>query len=352
MSYELTIEPIGEVIEVEEGQTVLDACLRAGIYIPYQCNHGLCSTCKVEVLEGDTDLGDASPFALLDFEREEGKVLACTCTLESDVVIEADIEEDEDAEYISINDYQATVSEITDFTPNVKKIVISVDAEVEFQAGQYIQLDIPGVEGRRAFSIANSPKGANHVELHVRLVDQGKGTTYIHNELKIGDELKFSAPYGQFFVRKSQSKPMIFIAGGTGLSSPKSMIDELLAEGCTENIFLFHGVCSQQDLYYEEYFTNLEKEHENFTYVAALSEKLDCDEWMGEEGFIHEAAERYFSGSFAGHQAYLCGPPPMIEASIKALMKGRLFENDIYCEKFLSKADGEGGKRSPLFKRI
>ena len=352
MSYQLTIEPIGEVIEVEEGQTILDACLRAGIYIPYQCNHGLCSTCKVDVLEGETDVGDASPFALMDFEREEGKVLACTCTLESDAVIEADIEEEEDAEYISINDYNGTVLEISQVTPIVKKIIIKVDEAVEFQAGQYVQLDIPTVKGARAFSIANSPHKSDHIELHVRLVEGGLGTSYLHHSLKEGDPLSFSAPYGHFFVRKSQDKPMIFIAGGTGLSSPKSMIDELLSDGYSKAITLFHGVCSKDDLYYQDYFMSLEKHHDNFKYIAALSDKKDDDDWDGEEGYIHEAAERYFEGSFAGHQAYLCGPPPMIEASIKALMKGRLFENDIYCEKFLSQADGEIDKKSPLFKRI
>ena len=352
MSYQLTIEPIGEVVEVEEGQTILDACLRAGIYIPYQCNHGLCSTCKVEVIEGDTDIGDASPFALMDFEREEGKVLACTCTLESDAVIEADIEEDEDAEYLSIDDYNGTVTEITQLTPNVKKIVVSIPNTVEFQAGQYVQLDIPTVEGARAFSIANSPHKSDHIELHVRLVEGGKGTSYLHETLAEGDALSFSAPYGHFFVRKSQEKPMIFIAGGTGLSSPKSMIDELLADGYSKNITLFHGVCTKDDLYYEDYFHEMEKRHSNFKYIPALSNKKDSDDWDGEEGFVHEAAERHFESSFAGHQAYLCGPPPMIEASIKALMKGRLFENDIYCEKFLSQADSAGDKKSPLFKRI
>lgn len=352
MSYELTIEPIGEVIEVEEGQTILDACLRAGIYIPYQCNHGLCSTCKVEVTEGDVEIGDASPFALMDFERDEGKVLACVCTLESDAVIEADIEEDDDAEYLPIVDYTATVSEVTDLTPDVKKIVLSLDKDAEFQAGQYIQLAIPGVDGSRAFSIANSPDNADHIELHVRLVPEGKGTTYLHNELSVGGELSFSAPYGHFFVRKSHKKPMIFIAGGTGLSSPKSMIEELLSEGYAQQLTLFHGVRAKADLYYQDYFQALADKHDNFTYVPALSEKQDGDDWDGDVGYVHEAAERHFDGNFSGHQAYLCGPPPMIEASIRALMKGRLFENDIYCEKFLSKADGAGDKRSPLFKRI
>ncbi len=92
MSYELTIEPIGQTIEVEEGQTILDAALRAGIWLPHACCHGLCATCKVQVLDGEIDHGEASSFALMDFERDEGKTLACCARLESDVTIEAEIE--------------------------------------------------------------------------------------------------------------------------------------------------------------------------------------------------------------------------------------------------------------------
>ena len=77
MSYTLTIEPLGQTVEVEEGQNVLDACLRAGIWLPHACCHGLCATCKVNVVDGEVEHGDASPFALMDFEREEGKTLAC-----------------------------------------------------------------------------------------------------------------------------------------------------------------------------------------------------------------------------------------------------------------------------------
>ena len=96
MSYEVTVEPTGDVIEVEEGQTILDAALRQGVWLPFACGHGTCATCKVQVLEGEGDLGNASPFALMDMERDEGKVLACCCTPESDMVIEADIDVDDD----------------------------------------------------------------------------------------------------------------------------------------------------------------------------------------------------------------------------------------------------------------
>ena len=92
MTYEVTVEPTGDVIEVEEGQTILDAALRAGVYLPHACGHGLCATCKVDVLEGEIEHGEASPFALMDMERDEGKCLACCATPTSDLTIEADID--------------------------------------------------------------------------------------------------------------------------------------------------------------------------------------------------------------------------------------------------------------------
>jgi len=112
MSYELTIEPLGQTIEVEDGQTILDAALRAGIYLPHACCHGLCATCKVQVTDGEVDHGEASTFALMDFEREEGKCLACCARLESDVVIEAEIEDDPDSLNLAVEDYAGEVVRI------------------------------------------------------------------------------------------------------------------------------------------------------------------------------------------------------------------------------------------------
>lgn len=353
MTYQLTIEPIGETIEIEEGQTILDACLRAGIYVSYQCGHGLCSTCKIDILEGDVDLGNASMFALMDFERDEGKALACCTKPLSDLVIEADIDEDEDAQYLPIQDHHGTVTEITDLSPDVKGIWIELDGDgMAFQAGQYVQLSLPEIGIERPFSLAQAPSDKKLLELHVKLVPGGQGTTYLHNQLKVGGGLDLSGPYGRFFVRKSSPLPMIFFAGGSGLSSPKSMILDLIEAGCDTKMTLFHGARGVQDLYSRELFEDLAAQNENFEYIPALSDMKDGDTWAGETGFIHEAAERRFTEGFKGHKAYLCGPPVMIEACIRTLMKGRLFEKDIYTEKFVTQADGEVGLRSKLFKRI
>ncbi|MEW8628014.1 MAG: 2Fe-2S iron-sulfur cluster binding domain-containing protein [Candidatus Thiodiazotropha sp.] len=352
MSYQLTIEPTGDEVEVEEGQNILDACLRAGIWMPHACCHGLCGTCKVEVIDGDVEIGDASNFALMDMERDEGKVLACCATLQSDTVIEADIDEDPDARVIPVRDFQAEVVRLEDLTHDVKGVWLQLDGEgIDFQAGQYINLSVPGIKVPRAFSLANKPSQGNLIELHIRLVADGEATPVIHNQLKVGDRLNVAGPYGRFFVRKSRTDPMIFIAGGTGLSSPKSMILDLLEEGCTTPITLLHGVRAKRDLYDDELFSDLAEQHPNFSYVPVLSQMEDGDAWPGETGFVHEAAQRLFDNSFSGNTAYLCGPPVMIEASIRALMQGRLFENDIFTERFLTK-DEESRKRSPVFKRL
>lgn len=352
MTYRLTIEPLGETIEVKEGQTVLDACLRQGIWLPHACGHGLCGTCKVAILDGEIDHGGASQFALMDFERDAGKALACCCTLQDDVTIEAEIDEDEDAENIPVADFDGVVSAITELSPDIRGVWIDIAGKpIHFQAGQYINLTVPGIAGPRAFSVASSPSDGSRIELHIRKVPGGKATTWIHDHLKVKDRLRFSGPYGQFFTRRSRGGTKIFIGGGSGLSSPKSMVLDLLEGGWTDPVWLFQGARGFKDLYYRELFERLAREHPNFLYVPALSAPDDGDAWKGETGFVHEAVERAFPEGFEGCTAYLCGPPPMIEAAIRTLMKGRLFEEGIFTEKFLTAGD-EDKVKSPVFRRI
>jgi len=352
MSYEVTIEPTGDIIEVDEGQTILDAALRQGVWLPFACGHGTCGTCKCQVTEGDVEQGEASPFALMDVERDEGMVLACCAMPESDLVIEADIDVDPDFKGHPVKDFKARVSEIKDLSPTIKGIFFELDDAIDFQAGQYINLSIPGIDGTRAFSIANPPSCNTVLELHVRLVPGGVGTTYLHETLRVGDTLDVSGPYGQFFTRKSDPQDVIYIAGGSGLSSPQAMIKELLEEDQQRKIYLFQGARNVPELYNRELFEDFAEKHSNFHYIPALNEPEEDEHWEGFNGFVHEAVKDYFDGRFEGHKAYLCGPPVMIDAAISTLMQGRLFERDIHTEKFVTKADGEGQQRSALFKRI
>lgn len=353
MSYELTIEPLGQTIEIQEGQTILDAALRAGIYLPHACCHGLCATCKVQVVDGEIEHGDASSFALMDCERDEQKCLACCATAQSDLVIEAEIEEDVDALNLPVMDLQATVSRIVDLTPTIKGVWLKLENSDawKFQAGQYINLEMPGGIGKRAFSIANPPNKEGEIELNIRIVPGGQATTYIHEQLKAGDHLRVYGPYGRFFVKKSSNLPVLFMAGGSGLSSPRSMIIELLEEGFDKPVALVYGQRNMSELYYHNEFLELAATYPNFMYYPALSHEPGESAWSGFRGFVHEAAKDAFGNDFRGYKAYLCGPPMMIDACISTLMQGRLFERDIYSEKFISAADAQQ-VRSPLFKSL
>lgn len=351
MSYELTIEPLGRTIAVEDEQTILDAALRAGIWLPHACCHGLCATCKIQVVDGEIDHGEASSFALMDFERDEGKALACCARLQGDVVIEAEIDDEPDAEVIAVRDFAGTVRRIEALTPTIKGVFVELDEPIHFQAGQYINLDIDGGRCTRAFSLANAPGGGREVELNIRIVPGGEGTTWVHEQLRAGDRVRLSGPYGRFFVRKSAPEALLFMAGGSGLSSPRAMILDLLASGDTRPITLVYGQRNLAELYYHDEFVALAARHGHFRYVPTLSDEPAGSGWEGARGFVHEAAKAHFDGDFRGHKAYLCGPPAMIEACITTLMQGRLFENDIHTEKFFSAADAQQ-VRSPLFKRI
>ncbi|KAB2968467.1 phenol 2-monooxygenase domain-containing protein [Zoogloea sp.] len=351
MTYELTIEPLGQTIEIEEGQTILDAALRAGIYLPHACCHGLCATCKVQVSDGEIEHGEASSFALMDFERDEGKCLACCATVQGDVVIEAEIDEDPDAENLPVRDFDGTVTRIESLTPTIKGVWIRLDTPMRFQAGQYVNLELPGGIGSRAFSVASPPSADGEVELNIRIVPGGRGTSYVHEAMRSGERVRISGPYGRFFVKKSAAVPVVFMAGGSGLSSPRSMILDLLEEGFVQPITLVYGQRARDELYYHDEFLALAAQHPNFRYVPALSNEPAGSDWNGFRGFVHEAAKAAFDNDFRGHKAYLCGPPLMIEACISTLMQGRLFERDIYTEKFISAADAQQ-VRSPLFKAI
>lgn len=353
MRYELTIEPLGQTVAIEDGQTILDAALRAGIYLPHACCHGLCAKCKVQVVEGEIEHGQASSFALMDFEREEGKCLPCCATPQSDLVIEAEIDEDPDAENLPVRDFDGVVSRIENLTPTIKGVWMRLDAPegIRFQAGQYVNLELPNGIGNRAFSIASPPSASGEVEFNIRIVPGGQATTYVHETLQVGDRLRISGPYGRFFVKKSAHVPVIFMAGGSGLSSPRSMILDLLEEGFDLPIALIYGQRTREELYYHDAFLALAEKHAHFRYIPALSDEPENSGWSGFRGFVHEAARQAFDNDFRGNKAYLCGPPRMIDACITTLMQGRLFERDIYTEKFISAADAQQ-VRSPLFKAI
>lgn len=350
MSYQLTIEPLGEAVPLDEKQTLLEACLRNGIWLPHACGHGLCGSCKVQVLVGEFDQGEASSFALMDFEREENYCLACCATALSDLTIAANVDEDPDAEHHPLRDYVATVTDITSLTPTIKRIALTLPAPgIAFQAGQHINVRIPNTAARRPFSIASSPASPQHIELHVKRVEHGEGTGYLHDNLRVGETLQFSGPYGRFYIRKSVLQPVLLLAAGSGLSCIYAMLLDLLGTRDEREITLVYGARHECDLYYHDKLMALAQRYSRLNYLPVLSQPVAT--WPGAQGYVQQVAAAHFQGDFRGLKSYICGPQAMIEECIRTLMQGRLFEKDIYVERFLAGENG-GQSRSPLFKSL
>ena len=351
ISYRVTVEPIGKEVLCREDQPILDACLRAGIWLPHSCTHGTCSTCKADVLGGDVDHGDSSSFALMDFERDEGKTLLCCATPRSDVTIEGDVEAEDGVEYFPVRDFTATVVSIDDVATDIRRLVLDLDSDVEFNPGQYMQLSVPGTGVTRTYSMASPPSESRRIELHIRRTPGGLATDgWIFATLAVGDDIQMAGPYGKFFFREARAEPAVLIAGGTGLAPMKSIVRRVLESDLERSLVLYQGARTRDQLYDYEYFADLADAHpDRFRYRACLSEEHDPD-------FAHGTVLDVLDAdmpSLRGHVGYLCGPPPMVEAAMKLLMRKRLFPRDIYREDFLDESDKASGAgvRSPLLKR-
>lgn len=348
--FTVTVEPLGHEVECRADQPILDACLRAGVWLPHACTHGTCGTCKLEVLAGEVDHGDSSSFALMDFERDEGKALVCTATPRSDVVLEADVELEAGVTYHPVRDHTGMLAALDEVAPGIRRLVIDLDNRLSFNAGQYVLVEVPGAGVARSYSMANPPHEPERIELHVRHTPGGVATDrWIFSGLSVGDPIRLSGPYGRFFLREARSEPVIMVAGGTGLAPMTAMIRHVLERGLDHHLTLYRGARSRPDLYDDDRYRAWAVEHpERFTYRPCLSDEA----WDGGGcGLVTDVLAGDFP-SFRGHVAYVCGPPPMVDAALRTLMKGRLFPRDIYREDFFDAADkAGGGVRSPLMKR-
>lgn len=348
-TYTVTVEPLGAEVECREDQTVLDACLREGIWLPHACTHGTCGTCKAQVLDGELDLGDASPYALLDSERDEGAALLCVAKPKGDVTIEGEVDAEEGVDVHPVRDYSGVVEALDDVAPNVRRLLIRLSEPLSFNPGQYVQLNLPGGQNR-PYSIASTPGDGELVELHIKRTVDGVATDgWIFKDLAVGHEVSLSGPYGRFSFRAARSQPILLLASGTGLAPMKSIVKHIAEVGSDHEVVLYHGVPAVDGLYEDRWLEEFANEHDWFDYRPALSRQ----EHNGRTGRVPALLAEDFPRA-AGNVAYICGSPEFVTDTMKALMKARLFPRDIYREDFFDSADRAAGTnvvRSPLIRR-
>jgi NAD(P)H-flavin reductase/ferredoxin len=332
-TYEVTLAPSGKTMVVKEGQTLLDAAIRNGIQVAYGCRHGSCSACKCQVLDGEYEIMDrVSEYSLMSFERDEGFTLMCSTLVESDLVIEVE-EEESDLPFFPVYDFEAEVEENKQMTHDIHmiKLKLADPKQIEYASGQFFEIDVPDLDETRAYSMANKFDGGNIIEFHVKRVKDGKGSNYMC-DLQLGEVVTGSGPYGKMQLR-DRNKDLVFVAGGSGMAPIKSLLEELFFHPFEKEAWFFYGARTKKDLYLIEEWEELSKRYSNFHFVPALSDPNPSDGWEGETGYIADVIGRKLE-NMKGMDAYLCGPPIMIETTCDVLYKGGLKGNNISFDEF------------------
>jgi NAD(P)H-flavin reductase/quinol-cytochrome oxidoreductase complex cytochrome b subunit len=331
--YHIMVHPDNRIIPVREGETVLDACLRENVPMPFECRNGGCGVCKGSVVYGQVDLGAYQPSVLSEDERRAGRALFCVCTPLSDVEIEYEPKETPGG--IPVQVHAAKVERMVRLTDDVMQIFLRPEKgeRLRFYAGQYINILLPDGD-KRAFSFASAPHAAGElIELQIRWIKGGKFTTHVFTGMKEGDTVRFEGPLGAFFLREDSRKPIIFVAGATGFAPVKSMVEHAFHTGLRRQMILYWGVRGLKDLYLPDLPRQWEREHPNFKFVPVLSDPRPEDQWGGRTGLVHEAILEDFP-NLAGHQIYACGSVKMVEAAHPAFVAKGLSPDDCFSDAF------------------
>jgi propane monooxygenase reductase subunit len=331
-------EPVGIEIEVDEKQNILRAAAEQGIMLMHGCKEGQCAACKSFVLEGeDIDLDKYSTFALPDFEKEEGFTLLCRAHVFEDVTIEL-LNYDEEM-IRSGQPIQNVVTEVISnelVTHDIRHLILKIiePERVSYFPGQYFDFAIPGSEETRSFSMANTP-GADSTQLEfvIKIYPGGLFSTFLDEKVSVGDRLDLVGPFGAFTLRDGRDSDLVFVGGGAGMAPILSVLRSLAERGSTRKATYYYGARRKRDLCFEKELHALEKTLPNFHYVPALSEPDEDEEWDGEVGMITDIVSKHET-NLETTDAYVCGPPPMVEAAMATLSALGTPEKHIYYDKF------------------
>jgi propane monooxygenase reductase subunit len=329
MSPRVVLEPIGEEIDCDEEESVLDAAFRNGFNLVYGCREGQCSACKAYLLEGEVVLKPYSTFALSESEESNGYTLLCRAMPEEDLVVEL-LHFDPEHYRLenAIRDGSGTVTSVEALTHDIRRLELQVAEPQDFSfiPGQYVDVWVPDSDARRSFSMSNLP-GDGCIELIVKRYPGGRFSGLLDGAIEVGDELRFTGPYGAFHLRDS-TRPILMVAGGSGMAPILSLLRRLSEERSDRMVRFFYGARTEQDLFYTDLIEELGARLPDFAFTPVI-------------GYVHEAADRYLeSGDMNDPEAYMCGPPPMIDA-MADLLTGRhgVDEDRIFHDKFTTAAD-------------
>jgi len=338
MTHQITIGNTGHQFTANPGETILEAALREGLILPYGCRDGACGSCKGKLIKGNIDYGKYSNKALTDTEREAGMALFCQALALSDVIIEA--REVRKAGDIRIRTLPCRVQRIERPTDDVVILYLKLptNERLQFLAGQF--MDILLKDGtRRSFSMANAPHDDELLQLHVRHVAGGAFTDHVFSKMKERDILRFEAPLGTFYLREDSTKPIVFVASGTGFAPIKSILESAIAKGITRPMTLYWGGRRPRDLYLPDLPQKWAAEHAGFRFIPVISDALGEDNWTGRRGFVHRAVMEDFP-DLSGYQVYACGVPVMVDAARRDFTTlCKLPENEFFADSFTTAAD-------------
>jgi propane monooxygenase reductase component len=333
--HKVRFEPVGIEMDVEEGETVLDAAFRQGIALMHGCKEGQCGSCKSRLLGGDIELLKYSTFALPDYERDTDHILLCKTHAFSDIEVELlNFDEDLLSHAIAVKQFSARLTKVTPLTHDIRLLEVELDKPLKFWAGQYVDLTLVDADVTRAFSMANAPANGTSLAFIIKKYPDGAFSSQL-DAVQPGAMLKAKGPYGACFRREARHGPMLLIGGGSGMSPLWSMLTDHVRSSEQRPVRFFYGARTRADLFMLDEIAAVAAKLADFKFIPALSHP-DDDGWDGETGFIHEVVQRHLrdEGLDGAVDAYACGPAPMIDALLPVLQICGVEPDHIYFDKF------------------
>jgi propane monooxygenase reductase subunit len=343
--HHVRFEPVGIEIEVDEDQTILRAAAEQGIMLMHGCKEGQCGSCKSFILDGDDVEHDRySTFALPDYEREEGFTLLCRAHAYEDLTIEL-INYDEEMIRSGLPIEQAVVEVVAKdhVTHDMRQLVVRLvdPATLKFFPGQYVDFTVPGHQATRSFSMANtSSLESGLLEFVIKIYPGGMFSRFLDTEVAVGDRLEITGPFGVFTLRDAPSAGLVFVGGGAGMAPILSLLRSMAERGIDRKTTFYYGARRRRDLCFEKELAALVETLPGFRFVPALSEPDAADGWDGEVGLITDVLRRR-EADLTGADAYVCGPPPMVEAALELLPALGVADKRIFYDKFTTTGDAD-----------